>query len=475
MLYKKEFLLFILFFLFVFLPSSVEAQKKLRTVEPKKTEKTSPVILSSSIVILSELEGIDVYVNDRFQGRTTGDGKIILNNKPKMLSLKPGQYKVRFEHPDYKSDLQSVNIVNGQAKNIKPTLVPKFGFLVLANASENSKLELDGVLLKSKDLLTQKDGTIKIKVALGDHDLKVSQNGYNSFIRQQIQVKDANPITIAIEWNKLQAKLIVKTNPSSRVYIDKQLKGIIPTTGELLLEGLSPDETHQLVVELDGYERFEKSLTLTTDKETLVDQKLNLLPTSSEFVDSFGNGLIFWDAPTQWNAEGGFLRVANSKEVGLIKEKNYCNAEVIFGLRLVKSRGAAWVLRAQDKENYYLFYLSGKDGHSPNNLSTYICRNGFVDLSKPAIISLDIPFQIEPDQNYGVKILVKGNTIEHVLTSNKTGQSVQIGFFQDYKNIFPCGNVGFVALSDEDFKVYAFVVNPIKDDSKQNTQNINAK
>lgn len=456
MLRKLLFLGLVLIFFIV----PVKAQKKIPLARPKPSEKITPPINNlSSVAVFSNPIGAEVYLNNQLLGKTTVEGKLLLGkNKPKTLTLKAGKYKFRFEHPDYQSDLQEITLNSGETKPVTGTLIPKFGFLLLTNLPKEANLILDNKPVDPKNFSWQEESTLKLKVPLGEGQLKVVLNGYQPFINQY-QIKDATPIAVGVELKKLLALLVVKSNPGARVYLDNQEKGTIATDGKLVLNELVPEKSYHLVIEREGYKKYEKDVTLTLDIENLVNQPLSLLPNSSEFADSFDSGLIFWDAPKEWKAEKGFLTV-NTKEVGLPKERNYCNAKIVFGLRLLNSRGAAWVVRAQDKENYYLFCLNGSEGAYPNKLVTYICRKGSYDLARPIMAPFHVPSELKQGQTYRIEIIVQGNIIQHIFTDNKTGESSSIGLFTDEKDLFPCGNMGFVAPAGEDFQAYGFVIKP---------------
>ena len=64
-------------------------------------------------------------------------------------------------------------------------------------------------------------------------------------------------------------------------------------------------------------------------------------------LTEFENGLQFWQTPSEWQSANGLLHVFNAPGIGLPIDKRYCDAEIIFGLKLADLRGAAWVLRAE--------------------------------------------------------------------------------------------------------------------------------
>jgi hypothetical protein len=437
----------------------VNAQKDLPRAEAKPSEAVnSPILRLSSVPLFSNPVGAEVYLNNKLLGVTTAEGKLVLGKtKPKTLTLKAGKYKLTFKHFEYETYIEEVVLNNGETKAVTGTLKPKFGFLVLTNIPKDATFFLNGLPLEEKNVFWQEDGSLKLKAPLGEHVLKVTLAGHQSFL-SQCKIKDDSPTTVGVELKKLLTSLTVKSNPGARVYLDNEERGTISVEGKLILNELIPEKRYTLSIEREGYKKFEKEVTLLLSKENFIEESLTLLPNSSEFIDYF-KSLAFWDSPKSWQAENGFLKVSG-KEVGLPKERNYCNATVVFGLRLGNSQGASWVVRAQDKENYYLFCLNGSSGTYPNSLVTYICRKGKYDLTQPVTTPFPIPIELKSGQTYRIQILIKENKIQHILTDNNTGDEISIGFFLDDKNLYPCGNVGFISPTGEPFEAYGFVITP---------------
>src|SRR5262249_53999746 len=152
---------------------------------------------------------------------------------------------------------------------------------------------------------------------------------------------------------------------------------------------------------------YESAVALESGKETEWVAELKPLPTSIEFAESFVD-LSQWDVPKEWKVEKELLHVSGPPGIGLPKNKYYKNCEISFNLRFMSMRGAAWIVRAKDQNNYYLFWLNGSTGRFPNQLRTYICRNGTFDPANPAAPSLPIPILLRTDEDYSIHIQVLG-------------------------------------------------------------------
>jgi hypothetical protein len=413
------------------------------------------------VLVFSEPVGADVYLDNQLIGKTTEDGKIQTpKNILKVITLKPGSYNFRFEYPEYQNDNRDISVRVGATNSIKGELKANFGFLLLTNLPKTAKVMINGQEVAENNFSWEQTDAAKIKVPLGNHQVQVLEKEYLPFT-EYIEVVDNNPKPVVVKLKKQLVNLLVKSTVGAKVYLNNQEKGTISSSGSLLIPELIPEKYH-LLIECASYQKYEKDIILEPKKEITLEQPLSLLVTSVEFVDSFESGLTFWNAPNQWQVAGNLLRV-NGKGVGLPKEKNYCDATIVFGVQLLNEKGAAWVIRAQDSNNYYLFCLNSSQGLYPNRLVTYICRNGKVDLTKPEIIPLPTPLQLKVGGTYEVRIKMEKNLIIHSLFSNITGDETQIGIYKDPNNVFSCGNIGFTAPNGEDFQVHGFVIKPLEE------------
>lgn len=461
---KKYLVFFILIFVFpVF--AQKDSPKVKRDPVNKPIEKITPTPLAS-VLVFSEPVGANVYLDNQLLGKTTANGKIqTAKNTPRFITLKPKAYIFKFEYPEYQSEAIEIVVKTGDPNTVRVDLKSKFGFLQLNQLPKTAKVLLNEQEVSESDFSWEKADTAKIKVPLGNYQLQVIEKDYIPFIKS-VEIIDKNPIQIDIDLKQKLGNLLVKSTVGAIVYLDNKEVGTISSSGSLIVADLLPKKKHHLLIERASYQKYEEDILLESNKDITIDHPLSLLVSSVEFVDSFENGLAFWDAPSQWQAKK-LLRV-NGNGIGMPKEKNYCDATIVFGLRILNEKGAAWVVRAQDTENYYLFCLNASEGLYPNRLLTYICRKGKMDLTKPEIIPLPIQLDLKVGQTYEVRIKTEKNVITHSLFSNSTGEEIVIGIYKDPSNLFSCGNFGFTAPNGEDFQVHGFVIKPLEEKDYDN-------
>jgi hypothetical protein len=460
----------LIFILFVFV-SQVSAQKNLPKVEPDKPDKPTPENVTKpepdktnpkpltpttgALAISSDPPGAKVYINESLLGTTDVDGTL---NK----QLKPGRYTIVVKYPEHKDHKEIVTIRAGLGEQVYARLTPTYAYMVLTtpNLETGAKIELDGKPLSEKDLMRDSDGKIRIKTSPGDHEIKIARAGYTAFSKR-VTVTVSEPAIVDVNFEAEVGILVVKSEPNTRVYINDEPRGEISAKGEIRYS-LVAGRDYRVMLDLEGYEKLEKSVPVKMGNDNIFEAKLMPLSTSSEFSDGFLD-LSQWNAPIDWKVEKNTLQVRGTPGVGLPKNKRYRNCAINFVLRLSDTRGAAWVVRAKDAKNGYLFYLNGPTGPFPNQLRAYILRNGNINLNDPVAPAQPVLIPLKKDIDYEISIRVEDNKIYHSYTPSDTGEQIQIGVFEDAEKSFTIGNVGFALINGEDFKVGTFIILPLSD------------
>lgn len=184
---------------------------------------------------------------------------------------------------------------------------------------------------------------------------------------------------------------------------------------------------------------------------------------TTEFSENF-TSLDRWSKPASgWTFAKQGLQIENQPVVGFPPEVNCKDFTMGFHLKLLNDGGAAWVLRMQDANNYYLFDLSGPGGTVPNFFLTYIVTSGKLE-QKAATAVVN---RLVEGGEYDIKIEVKDNLIRHTITTDtdkpeveEAGVPRKLGVFQDFDNTFPTGAIGFRTIGGQKFVVYGLYVRP---------------
>ncbi|MEW6736285.1 MAG: PEGA domain-containing protein, partial [Acidobacteriota bacterium] len=407
-------------------------------------------------VIYSNATDADIYLDNQSQGKTSKDDR-----QSKQFELKPGRYRLRIEHKEYESYDNTVILRAGKTASINAELLPKKGKvkLTFADFDAQYKIKLDNQELSAADYYHEKQNVIIITALRGEHTIAVERAGHEPF-SDTVNV-GAITAQLSVSLKRMPAIINIESQSGARVYLNRTDSGMIPTLGKLTIHSVLPNGNYLLMIECIGYESHQQLIYIEAGKELSLKITLKPLPISTEFADNFEGNLNLWNAPSTWRAEGGLLHVQGEKGIGLPKDRYYYDLVIVFGLRLLDDRGAAWVVRAQDEKNFYLFYLNGKNGPNPNKFLTYICRDGVIDLDSPVIPPLPIIPYLEKGDFYRIRIEVKGNVIKHYITPGNTGEEVWLGVFTDSRNNFPYGSAGFATFTGEDFHIHGFVITPL--------------
>jgi len=382
-----------------------------------------------------------------------------------LTAMTPGAYQLNISHPDYESFSTTVDIERGKPTTVAPELISKYGAVVIGDLPVGA-----GVWLDEKPVdraAVDEQGRLALeRLPVGEHRLRSSKPGYKDW-ETKLTVKPGGTLPLIARMPLAMVDLTVQTKPGARVYLNGEEKGIAPPDGSLTLSNLPPGE-YRLRALLDGYEPFEKPLSLALNNARAVET-VNLTPIaeSSEATENFRQGLAKWShAPPAWRVENGALYVSGAG-AALFKDATETRAFNVyrdftwsFDLSFGKGKGAAWVVRATDTNNYYLFELAtAKSDRRQWVFNFYLCRDGKLELKD----SRDVVENLEtPDDSFQLKVNVVGNQFSHTINIASRPQlgELPLGSFTD--NTYSYGGIGFRAIDGMEIKVLSFVIIPEK-------------
>jgi hypothetical protein len=182
---------------------------------------------------------------------------------------------------------------------------------------------------------------------------------------------------------------------------------------------------------------------------------------SMKFSDDFTSSLTSWEAPADWEtALEKKIPIVKIKGFGLLKAgQDWDNYQAEFEVKINKE-AAAWVLRATNSQNFYLFKLSGEKAEAvpKNSLMTYVFSEGQYlnsarreDAPGAAFVAL-VPFKIRAKEYFRVRMVARGHTITHFINDTR------IDSWTD--NTFSRGRFGFNANLLESFFVRYLRISP---------------
>lgn len=411
--------------------------------------------------------------------RATADQDGLVN----IPKLAPGKYRVEIKLLDYEPATEELDVVANDVSTGKIIPLSKYGTITLmTDTQENSfdgKIRLDERELLPKDLKVAK-GMVSIpRIPVGGHKIEVSRTGYLSRA-EQIEVKPENLEVGPGEqppnlWNmpleRVTGTLIINSTPGARVYVDgENREQQVASDGNLRIPGLLLGE-HKIRLELFGFETTERAVTFSLDKRE-VREPITLV---SIVEDSEGNSEFsqrkkdwFPAQPAEWtlkNDVGVEVRGNNLALLKSVKRPNrdfgiYGDFTLFFHLRLLNGKGAAWVVRARDQKNYYLFELTtAKSKRGERRLVFSRVVDGKLEELDASVIPPDIE---RANEQFRIQLAGEGSKFWACIEVNTPNgaKTMSLGkTFTDYT--FDKGGIGLRSSNDAEFFIFEqFLVIP---------------
>jgi hypothetical protein len=382
-----------------------------------------------------------------------------------LTPLLPGAYKLQLTHPDYEPLATTINIVRGKPTTVTPALRAKFGAALIGGLPAGVSVWLDGRRVENATLDEQ--GRLSLpRLPVGAHRLRCGKDGHDDW-ETRLEIKPGEPLLLTARMPLATITLTLKTVAGARVSLDAEEKGLAQSDGLLVVRGLAPGD-YRLSVLLDGYEPLERPLSLRLSNRARFET-VELIPiaASSEATDTFTQGLAKWSpAPPTWQVAQGVLQISGPalalfKDVTETRAANvYYDFNWTFDVGLSNSKGAAWVIRAKDRQNYYLFELTTARAEQPARFfNFYVCRDGKLTLKDRREVVENLE---RPGDSFHLTVRARGSEFHHTISSANSPQRGEqpLGTFTD--NSFAYGGLGFQAINGIEMKVFSFIVIPEK-------------
>ncbi len=170
-----------------------------------------------------------------------------------------------------------------------------------------------------------------------------------------------------------------------------------------------------------------------------------------------------WEAPTGWAVSSRKLS-ARTAGVALPKEecpRHFQDFELTSDVKLLNNDAVSFVLRAQDKQNYYLMQLTGAKADEPFVLRGYVVQAGRKQQLGRSV-PIDAFAQSLTGKFFTVVIQATGNVISVSINDSDTGDVLPLGKLTDTSKHFALGANGLGVSGTEQFEVARFIVKPRK-------------
>lgn len=374
-------------------------------------------------------------------------------------ALKPGNsYYLEISHDDYSPLKATIKVKPGQTALLEGELVERFGTVIVDIGSLLPRGSFDLTLKVANgearnDWKYEGRECVFAKVPLGTATLTLQRTGYEKW-EEELLVKPgkspdnkrtANP-------KRLLAAVVVETEAEAEVYLDADAVRLVRADKRVALKDLEPG-SHTLVVSKPGRVKQTLPLMLSVGENPPVNVKL--LPAtevaSLQLTQPLNPKDWYPGVPPLWRLSVNMpmgIYVAGDTPALVYKttEPNrtinqYGDFDLVLGVQLRNGKGAAWIVRAQDEHNYYLFELTtGKSTRGLKQLVFYLCRNGNCEEKQAQSVVHALEDQ---NRSYTLRLRATGGHFQHYIVTPGGLEKELCAAFDDKTYLF--GGIGLRA------------------------------
>lgn len=308
------------------------------------------------------------------------------------------------------------------------------------------------------------------KLKPGRYIVAAELEGYTEAEKEVTIVANKNiPVTLDLKPLTFTATFVTNVAEGNIRYAPAQLRGsdfvvtgktiYVPiTNGRTLLTDLKPGlYVADILAKDPGYQEERTSFTISDNASFEIN--LKKLESSKSFAASWVS-LSGWDAPAGWSVNSRKL-IINGAGVALPTDESYRyykDFEISSDVKMVNGVAASFVVRAQDRRNYYLIQLTGAKADEPFVLRAFLVKNGTAQrLGAPVPIDV-FSNALAAGQFFHITMKMRDNSINVSITDSQTGQNLPLGIITDPSRTYPIGAVGLGARDTEQNEVGSFAI-----------------
>jgi hypothetical protein len=379
-----------------------------------------------------------------------------------LINLLPGKYRIAIEHKDYYpfSDTIQVDPARPNTFVALNKMTSRYGTISLGEVLPGTRIFLDD---QEPQTSPENNAVVIARVPVGRHRLKVSKEGYVGFTRE-VEVRPGEQIFVSARLDPAEVTINLKSQPGARVYVGSEEKAIVPPDGNISIS-LTPGR-YAIRLTKDGYQEWQKVLTLSLDNNPLTERaELIPVPNSAEAIwQPSDEGRKWFPQSSEWKFSASGALVRSDKPVLFDTESSrdfniYRDFKLEFDVIFTNGKGVAWVTRAKDPDNYYLFEISCPQSGGAT-FHFYVCQNGKLVWkdSQRIVEKLD-----RKGDSFHISFEARGGRFDTQLSIANAPSAAPhlIGIFQD--DTFSYGGIGFRGKDLSEFLLQSFFVIPFSE------------
>lgn len=183
---------------------------------------------------------------------------------------------------------------------------------------------------------------------------------------------------------------------------------------------------------------------------------------STELMAASWTSLDSWEVPRGWSVQSQKLQVSG-EGIALhrnVNFRNYADFKLVSDVKMLNNVAASFVLRAQDKQNYYLIQITGSRADEPFVLRGFVVKNGVTQRLQDSI-NIGAHTTILAGQFFELTINCAGNKFAVSIGDSNTGEQPVLGVLTDLDRHFSSGAPGIAARGQEHNEIGRFIIEPI--------------
>jgi len=377
-----------------------------------------------------------------------------------LINLLPGKYKLTIEHEDYLpfSETIQVDPANPATFVALNKMVSLYGEIRIGGLPPGSKVLLNE---KPATLAQENQAATIAKVPVGKHRLRIVKDGYEE-LNRELDVQPGKQLFVSGQLEVAMVTVSLLAPSGARIYAGSEEKGIIPSDGRVAIS--LPPGRHSIRILKEGYQEWTKELSLTLANKSVVERvELSPIPSSAEgdWQPSLA-GRKWFPQASGWKFENSGAMIRGDKVVLFDTESNrdfntYRDFKLEFDFVFSNGKGMAWVARAKDQNNYYLFEIASPQNNPTFNF--YVCQDGKLEWKDSQRIVEKID---KKGDSFHITFEAKGNRFDTRMTiaSAPSAKPHLIGIFQD--DSFSYGGIGFRGKDASEALLQTFFVIPLR-------------
>lgn len=380
-----------------------------------------------------------------------------------LINLLPGKYKLTIEHEDYAplSDTIQVDPARPDTYVAMNKMVSLYGAIRIGGIMPGSKVFLDDQPVKPSDLTLENQNATIAKVPVGKHRLRISKDGYVD-LNKEIEILPGRPSFVTAQLELAMVTISLISQPGARVYAGSAEVAAIPSDGKVAIS--LPPGKHSIRVSKDGFQDWTKEMSLSLANVS-VTERIELIPVPNsaegDWQPSLGARKWFPQA-SGWRFDNTGALIRGDKLVLFDTESNrdfntYRDFKLEFDAVFTNGKGLAWVVRAKDTNNYYLFEIANPLTSPTFNF--YVCQDGKLEWKDSQRI---VENMSKKGDSFHITFEARGNRFDTRMTiaSAPSAQPHLIGIFQD--DSFSYGGIGFRGKDMSESLLQTFFVIPLR-------------